>query len=122
MATRREFLAGVGSHGPDRGRESGPSVSRRGARLPEPSASGLDHFVEICMENRSYDHWLGARKLLGQAGRGRRLKVAGMSNPRLDGSLVGFMDLPADVHVLRRRSRRGTAGRSAHPHSSTAAT
>ena len=29
------------------------------APLPDPAASGLDHIVVVCMENRSYDHYLG---------------------------------------------------------------
>ncbi len=28
-------------------------------RLPRPAASGLDHVVVLCMENRSFDHFLG---------------------------------------------------------------
>lgn len=27
--------------------------------LPKPGASGLDHIVVVCMENRSFDHYLG---------------------------------------------------------------
>jgi phospholipase C len=42
--------------------------------------------VVLMMENRSYDHWLGARSLLeGLPGDGLTAK---MSNPRMDGSLV----------------------------------
>jgi phospholipase C len=29
------------------------------ARLPAPSASGIDHVVVLMMENRSFDHYLG---------------------------------------------------------------
>ncbi|MDP9101376.1 MAG: alkaline phosphatase family protein [Actinomycetota bacterium] len=31
----------------------------RYAPLPAPAASGLDHIVMVCMENRSFDHYLG---------------------------------------------------------------
>src|SRR5581483_3838926 len=29
------------------------------ARVPAPSASGIEHIVVLCMENRSFDHFLG---------------------------------------------------------------
>jgi phospholipase C len=29
------------------------------AALPSPASSGLDHIVVVCMENRSFDHYLG---------------------------------------------------------------
>ncbi len=29
------------------------------AALPDPKSSGLDHIVVVCMENRSFDHYLG---------------------------------------------------------------
>src|SRR4051794_868742 len=29
------------------------------AALPDPGASGIDHIVVVCMENRSFDHLLG---------------------------------------------------------------
>ncbi|MCW2723192.1 MAG: phospholipase [Frankiales bacterium] len=31
----------------------------RYAPLPDPRSSGLDHIVVVCMENRSFDHYLG---------------------------------------------------------------
>ena len=71
-------LIGCGDSGPD-----GPGA--------------ITHFVQICMENRSYDHWLGGRKLLG-------LPVAGdglggeMGNKRQDGSLVKVY--PADIMCM----------------------
>ncbi|MCU1590258.1 MAG: phospholipase, partial [Frankiales bacterium] len=37
---------------------SGPR-SAAYAPLPEPAKSGLDHIVVVCMENRSFDHYLG---------------------------------------------------------------
>src|SRR5947209_5028933 len=27
--------------------------------LPDPAASGIEHIVVLCMENRSFDHFLG---------------------------------------------------------------
>ena len=27
--------------------------------LPDPDASGIEHIVVVCMENRSFDHFLG---------------------------------------------------------------
>jgi len=41
-------------------------------QLPNPANSGLDHIVVLCMENRSFDHYLGW--LLGADG-----KQAGLS-------------------------------------------
>lgn len=41
---------------------SGVSTAPRppaGKRLPNPEDSGIDHFVIVMMENRSYDHFLG---------------------------------------------------------------
>ena len=39
---------------------AGASTSVPGAaRLPSPSTSGVDHIVVLCMENRSFDHFLG---------------------------------------------------------------
>jgi phospholipase C len=32
---------------------------QRPRALPDPATSGLDHIVVLCMENRSYDHYLG---------------------------------------------------------------
>ena len=71
MATRREFLAGVAATGLTAGRVL-PSRQPKRPRLPEPSESGLDHIVVLCMENRSFDHYLGWVK--GAAGRQRGLE------------------------------------------------
>src|SRR5262245_25065519 len=47
---------------------------------------GITTYVYMMMENRSYDHYLGARSMLeGKAGDGL---VATMSNPNLDGTAV----------------------------------
>ena len=47
--------------------------------------AGITNLVILCMENRSYDHYLGARALEGLGGDGLS---AGLSNPRQDGTLV----------------------------------
>src|SRR5205823_3474236 len=44
------------------------------SRLPRPSASGIEQIVVVCMENRSFDHYLGW--LPGAEGR-----QAGLSYP-----------------------------------------
>lgn len=52
----------------------------------DPGPSGITTYVVLMMENRSYDHLLGARKLLeGRPGDGL---LASMSNPALDGRPV----------------------------------
>lgn len=55
---------------------------------------GITTFVFMMMENRSYDHYLGARSLEGLPGDGL---VAGMSNPDLDGNPVEIY--PADPSI-----------------------
>src|SRR5438045_8270158 len=63
--SRRRFLAGAGAAGlavaarnlPLAG-AAAPSVGLA-AKLPDPNSSGLDHIVVLCMENRSFDHYLG---------------------------------------------------------------
>ncbi|MCP4443818.1 MAG: alkaline phosphatase family protein [Myxococcales bacterium] len=44
--------------------------------------TGITHLVVLCMENRSYDHYLGARALEGLGGDGL---TPGMQNPTLSG-------------------------------------
>jgi phospholipase C len=63
--SRRRFLssaAGLGAAaalGPEAlGALASPQTSRYAA-LPSPSASGIEHIVFVCMENRSFDHYLG---------------------------------------------------------------
>ncbi len=52
----------------------------------DDSDAGIDTLVFLMMENRSYDHYFGARSLLGSApGDGLR---EGMTNPALDGTQV----------------------------------
>ncbi|GAC1445418.1 MAG: alkaline phosphatase family protein [Mycobacteriales bacterium] len=56
--TRRQLFAGTAATA------AGLAMSRAGAAtragtLPAPAASGLEHIVFVCMENRSFDHFLG---------------------------------------------------------------
>jgi phospholipase C len=67
--SRRQFVAGagagavglaVGSGWGQAARAAGPGPRRGGgAKLPNPTTSGIDHIVFLCMENRSFDHFLG---------------------------------------------------------------
>jgi phospholipase C len=54
---------------------------------PGDNPSGITHLIEVCMENRSFDHWFGAKALLGRPGGGDGLTAA-MANKRLDGTEV----------------------------------
>ena len=51
-----------------------PSATSSGPSLPPPNSSGIDHIVFVCMENRSFDHFLGW--LPGAEGRQAGLKYA----------------------------------------------
>src|SRR5581483_408403 len=77
--TRRQLLLGTA------GTVAGAAATRAGAvpaltgaaarrRLPHPNHSGIEHIVVLCMENRSFDHYLGW--LPGANG-----KQAGLSYP-----------------------------------------
>jgi len=58
--TRRRFLTLAGATGA--AATIGIPVARgrpASAAMPAPGASGIDHIVVVCMENRSFDHWLG---------------------------------------------------------------
>ena len=64
---RRHFLAGAAAVGgaallapkaSARALGSAPG-ERKPAWLPRPADAGFDHVVVLCMENRSYDHFLG---------------------------------------------------------------
>jgi phospholipase C len=74
------LLAGCGGTG------GGGEPDAGGPDAPGPDAAapvGITHLVVMMMENRSYDHYLGARGLLeGKPGDGLE---EGMSNPDLDG-------------------------------------
>jgi phospholipase C len=62
--TRRQLItsaAGLGvaaALGPERFTSLAATLSPYPG-LPKPGASGLDHIVVVCMENRSFDHYLG---------------------------------------------------------------
>jgi phospholipase C len=51
----------------------------------EDGPVGITTFVYLMMENRSYDHYLGARALEGLGGDGL---TAGMSNPDINGTAI----------------------------------
>src|SRR3954469_239114 len=64
--SRRKFLLGAGAgmagiaatrFAPAAG--AGELVTTAARRLPSPNASGIEHIVVLCMENRSFDHFLG---------------------------------------------------------------
>src|SRR5205085_10847538 len=59
--TRRQLLAGaaVGATAAATGTAVARPAARPAATLPDPASSGLDHIVFVCMENRSFDHYLG---------------------------------------------------------------
>ena len=60
--SRRQFLAAAGAAGAAAAaaRALPAAVAQTPARpLPSPKSSGLDHIVVLCMENRSFDHFLG---------------------------------------------------------------
>ena len=59
--TRREFLAAAGAVGALGATGAWRSLARAATTtpLPAPLASGIDHIVVVCMENRSFDHFLG---------------------------------------------------------------
>ncbi len=75
--TRRQFLAGAAATtaAVAAGRaEALPRLAGTRTALPSPGTSGLEHIVVVCMENRSFDHYLGW--LPGADG-----KQAGLSYP-----------------------------------------
>jgi phospholipase C len=41
-----------------------PSPRQLPPMLPDPRLNGIDHFVVLMMENRSFDHYFGARSLV----------------------------------------------------------
>jgi phospholipase C len=60
--SRRTFLAAAAAGGgalATRGLPLARAASPRSNKLPDPKASGLEHIVVLCMENRSFDHYLG---------------------------------------------------------------
>jgi phospholipase C len=66
--SRRQFLAGAGITAAGLAAAGRVSIADASAtvtqpsnrsRLPDPATSGIDHIVVLCMENRSFDHFLG---------------------------------------------------------------
>jgi phospholipase C len=64
--SRRDFLIGAGTAGALAAVGGVPAMQRAAAatdattrRLPSPKNSGIEHVVVVCMENRSFDHFLG---------------------------------------------------------------
>jgi phospholipase C len=92
MLRRRTFLQGLGAGVAALGL---PGLGGCGGDDGDGDAPAeLSHIVVVCMENRSYDHFLGGRKLAGlpQAGDGL---TADLGNPDAGGTLVKAY--PADV-------------------------
>src|SRR5687768_3731709 len=59
---------------------------------------GITTVVYVMMENRSYDHQLGARALEGLGGDGLQ---PGMSNPDLDGNPIAPYVAERDQHCIQ---------------------
>src|SRR5437764_5842336 len=64
--TRREFLTGAGALGAAVALGGSRSIAEAASpkytgssQLPNPADSGIEHIVVLCMENRSFDHYLG---------------------------------------------------------------
>ena len=67
--SRRRFLSGAAGAGAAALLATGSGAVARAAKsdpkkpkpvaLPDPRSSGIDHIVVLCMENRSFDHYLG---------------------------------------------------------------
>lgn len=107
--TRREFLRGVaattgvltlggcgGGNGSDDisnlllpGAGPGAMPTADLSQLPAPEDSGIDHIVQVMMENRSFDHMLGW--VPGSDGR-----QAGQRFPNINGDLVETFRLSQD--------------------------
>jgi len=90
--TRRRFIQGAGAAGALLASGGARMVAEaatgpRPAALPSPAASGIEHIVVLCMENRSFDHYLGWV-------RGADGKQEGLSYPDSAGLLH-------DTHHLR---------------------
>ena len=60
-------------------------------------AGTIDTYVYMMMENRSYDHYLGARSFEGLAGNGLQ---ASFSNPNGSGDPIGIWPATADANDL----------------------
>lgn len=74
------------------------STAKLLAACGENGGGTIDTFVFVMMENRSYDHYLGARSLLeGKPGDGL---MAGMSNPDRLGNQVEIWPATADAMCI----------------------
>src|SRR4051794_35871876 len=85
--TRREFLTGASALGATVALGGARSVAQAASpkttgssTLPDPAKSGIEHIVVLCMENRSFDHYLGWV-------RGAEGRQAGLSYPDESGLL-----------------------------------
>ncbi|MBZ0234881.1 MAG: alkaline phosphatase family protein [Deltaproteobacteria bacterium] len=87
---RREALKTIGAMAGAAGAAKVLPACGDGASSLPP---GIHHVVVVMMENRSYDHVLGARKLMGLPGDGL---VATMSNPDLAGNMVQVYEAAFD--------------------------
>ena len=60
--SRRDFLIGAGTTGALAavgGMSNALPATAAPRPLPSPKNSGIEHIVVVCMENRSFDHFLG---------------------------------------------------------------
>ncbi|HTJ46774.1 MAG TPA: alkaline phosphatase family protein [Kofleriaceae bacterium] len=86
---RRDVLKSIGALGAAR------LLSACGGEKDTP---GIRHVVLLMMENRSYDHWLGARAMVeGLPGDGL---TAGMSNQDANGTAVPIFPATADKYCV----------------------
>jgi phospholipase C len=62
---------------------------------PEALLANIDHIVVLCLENRSWDHYFGSRKLLeGEASNGLN---GDETNPSMGGTDIPIFPLPDDA-------------------------
>src|SRR4051794_41254248 len=58
--TRRRFISATAAAGALAATRRMPFAGAASPKvLPDPASSGIDHIVVVCMENRSFDHYLG---------------------------------------------------------------
>jgi phospholipase C len=57
--SRRQFIAGVAAAAGGLALSGGRVRAQFASSLPDPDLSGIEHFVVVMMENRSFDHYLG---------------------------------------------------------------
>jgi phospholipase C len=82
---------GAADQGGAGGGDPGLNCTDDGGLSPEELLASIDTFVVLCMENRSFDHYLGSLRMLeGRDVLGLDGKEA---NPALDGSLVKVWNL-----------------------------